>query len=125
VPLPVALAHVAAREKLGAAFNVFEWGAILAADRWEYFISWVIVVGLASLLQFAVALVYFTIILLAVAYVVVLPLSFYLLLVAAAVFAQVYREGAARLAATAPASELAPVQSTEAPASAVDTAEGI
>jgi hypothetical protein len=125
VPLPMALAHMAAREKLGAAFNVFEWGAILAADRWGYFISWVLVVGLASLIQFAVALVYFTIILLAVAYVVILPLSFYLLLVASAVFAQVYREGAARLAATVPATSSAAVVDAEALPSAPGTAENI
>jgi hypothetical protein len=101
VPLPAALAHVAAREKLGAAFNVFEWGAILTADRWGYFISWVVVVGLGSLLQFAVTLIYFTIILCVVAYVIILPVGFYLMLVAGAVFAQAYREGATRLRAVA------------------------
>ncbi len=125
VPLPVALAHMAAREKFGAAFSVFDWGAILAADRWGYFISWVMVVGLATLTQFAVALVYFTLILIVVAYVVILPLSFYLLLVAAAVFAQVYREGAARLAARAPAAAPAAVENGEADLTAADTAEGI
>ncbi len=125
VPLPVALAHMAAREKLGAAFSVFDWGAVLAADRWGYFISWVMVVGLASLIQFGIALVYFTIILIAVAYVVILPLSFYLLLVGAAVFAQVYREGAARLAAAAPATSSAAVADAQAPLGAADTAESI
>lgn len=97
VPLPAALAHLAARNKLSAAFDVFEWGAILTADRWGYFVSWVVIVGLASLIQFAIMLIYFTIVLCAVAYVIVLPLGFYLMLVAAAVFAQAYREGAARL----------------------------
>ncbi len=125
VPLPMALAHMAVREKLGAAFSLFEWGAVLASDRWGYFISWVMVVGLASLIQFGVALVYFTIILIAVAYVVILPLSFYLLLVAAAVFAQVYREGAARLAATAPAVASAAVENVEEHSAAADTAEGV
>jgi hypothetical protein len=112
VPLPAALAHLAAREKLGAAFNVFEWGAILSADRWGYFISWVVVMGLGSLLYVATLLIYFTIVLCAVAYVIVLPLSFYLLLVGAAVFAQAYREGAARQCP--PETALALVQPTEA-----------
>jgi hypothetical protein len=103
VPLPAALAHLAAREKLSAAFNVFEWGAILAADRWGYFVSWVVTVGVAGLIQIVFMLLYFTIILCGVAYVIVLPLAFYFLLVAAAVFAQTYREGAARVRAPAPA----------------------
>jgi hypothetical protein len=109
VPLPAALAHLAARDKLSAAFNVFEWGAILTADRWGYFISWVVTIGLATLLQFLVTLLYFTIILCAVAYVIILPLGFYLMLVAAAVFAQAYRKGAARLQTPAP--ESAPTES--------------
>jgi Protein of unknown function (DUF4013) len=87
VPLPAALGHLAARQKLGAAFHIFEWGAVLAANRWGYFLAWVVAVGLATLIQVAVTLVFFTIILLPVAYVVILPVSLYLLLVAAAMFA--------------------------------------
>lgn len=103
VPLPAALGHLAARGKLGAAFHIFEWGAVLAANRWGYFLAWVVAVGLATLIQVGVTLVFFTLIFLAVAYVFILPLSFYLLLVAAAMFAQSYREGAARLSTAAPA----------------------
>jgi hypothetical protein len=122
VPLPAALAHMAARERLSAAFNVFEWGGILTADRWGYFISWVITVGLATLLQIVFALMYFTVVLCAVAYVILLPAGFYLSLVAAAVFAQAYREGAARQKADAPARAVMPVQPADPePAQASET----
>ncbi len=108
LPLPAALGHLAAREKLGAAFHIFELGSVLSANRWGYFLGWVVVVGLTTLIQFAAMLLFFTLILSAVAYILILPLSFYLLLVAAAVFAQAYREGAARSAAAAPAAQPAP-----------------
>jgi hypothetical protein len=125
VPLPAALAHMAVREKLGAAFNVFEWGAVLAGDRWGYFISWVVVAGLATLIQFAIWFIYSTLILCAVAYVVIVPLGFYLMLVAAAVFAQSYREGLTHLRAATPAGFNTPVQEAEAQPGAADMAESI
>jgi hypothetical protein len=114
VPLPAALAHLAAREKLGAAFNVFEWGAILAADKWGYFIAWVVTLGLAGLLYSALLLVYSTIILICVAAFIGLPLGFYLFLVAAVVFAQAYRAGAARQNPPAPAQSPGPAPSVPA-----------
>jgi hypothetical protein len=118
VPLPAALAHMAARERLGAAFNVFEWGAVLAADKWGYLIAWVVTLGLASLLYCALLLAYFTIVLTCVAGFIALPLGFYLLLVAAVLFAQAYREGAARLNPPAPAQPLEPA--SEPPAAEGD-----
>ncbi len=115
VPFPAALGHLAAREKLGAAFHIFEWGAVLAANRWGYFLAWMVAVGLAMLIQLVVTLVFFTIILLPLAYVVILPLSLYLVLVAAAMFAQAYREGAVRLTASSSAGAPAPLPAEPEP----------
>ncbi len=97
LPLPAALAHFVAQDKLGAAFRVKEWWAILRADKWGYFISWVVTMGLVSVMYFAIMLVYFTGILCFLIYFIGMPLGFYLLLVAAVLFGQFYREGVERL----------------------------
>jgi hypothetical protein len=131
IPLPAALAHMAAREKLGAAFNVFEWGAILSADKWGYLIAWVVTLGLAAVLYCALLLAYFSVVLICLGGFIALPLGFYLLLVAGVVFAQAYREGAAQVKPSTPAQRPTPAESpapaeTPAPtppASAPDSTE--
>jgi hypothetical protein len=96
VPLPVALAHFAAQDRLGAAFHVRELNAILRADKWGYFIGWVVVVGLGGVMYFAIILLYSTLIQACLIYFIAAPIGLYLLLVSAVVFGQFYREGLAR-----------------------------
>jgi hypothetical protein len=97
IPLPAALAHFVARERLGAAFHVREWSAIIGADKWGFFIAWVVTMGLVGLVYFAMMMVYFTIIFCFLIYFIAVPVGLYLMLVSAVVFGQFYREGAARL----------------------------
>ena len=97
IPLPVALAHFVANDKLSAAFQMRQWGAIVRADKWGYFIGWVIVLGLVGVMYFALLLMYFTVIFCCVMYFVLIPIGFYLLLISAVIFGQFYREGTARL----------------------------
>lgn len=97
IPLPAALAHFVANDKLSAAFQVRQWGAIVRADKWGYFIGWVVVLGLMGVIYFAFMLLYFTVIFCCLMYFVAIPIGFYLLLVSAVIFGQFYREGTARL----------------------------
>lgn len=96
IPLPAALAHFVARDKLSAAFHLREWGAVVRADKWGYFIGWVVVVGLMGVMYCVMMLFYFTVVLCCLMYFVAIPIGFYLLLVSAAVFGQLYRESAAK-----------------------------
>jgi hypothetical protein len=97
IPLPAALAHFVAREKLGAAFHVREWSAIIRADKWGYLISWVVILGLIGLMYIALMLAYLTIFLFCLAYLIFIPIMFYLMLISSVVFGQFYREGVARM----------------------------
>lgn len=92
VPMPLALAHSAARQQFLAAFDLRALGQIIRADKWGYLLSWVIVMGLVGVIYLAFMLLYFTVILCLFSYVFLAPLGFYAMLVAAAVFGNFYRE---------------------------------
>jgi hypothetical protein len=96
IPLPAAIAHFSAKGKLGAAFHLREWSAIIRADKWGYFISWVVVLGLGGLIYIGFMLVYFTFIFCFVGYLLAIPIGFYVMLVSTALFGQSYRESVNR-----------------------------
>ena len=96
-PLPVSLAHFAVHDRLGAAFQVRQWWPILSANRVAYFIAIVIVAGIFGLAYYAFFVLYSTLILLCLAFLVIPAFGFYAMLVAAALFGEVYREGSAAL----------------------------
>ena len=97
IPLPASVAHFAVRDRLGAAFRVREWWPILSANRLGYFIAFVIVAGIFAIGYYAFFVLYSTLILLCLAFLVMPPLGFYTMLVAAALFGEIYREGNAAL----------------------------
>jgi len=92
IPLPMALAHCATKESLGAAFRFGEWWPLLWANKLDYAIAWVNLAGLFAVLYTVVILAYYSLILICLA----LPLSafigYYLGLVFAGLFGQIYRE---------------------------------
>jgi hypothetical protein len=92
IPLPMALAHCAAQKSLGAAFRIGQWWPLLRANRLDYFIAWVNLAGLAAVLYTMTMLAYYSLILICL----VIPLSaligYYLALVFAGLFGQIYRE---------------------------------
>lgn len=90
--LPVATAHFVAQDKLSAAFRFGEWWPLLKANKLGYFIAWVVVLGLITLLYLVFTLAYYTLVLLCFLPFLVAPLSFYLMLIASALFGQTYRE---------------------------------
>jgi len=97
IPLPASLAHFVVKDELSAAFRLREWWPILSSNRLGYFISFVIVMGILGIMYFVVVVMYYTFVLMCLAYFIMIPLSFYALLVGAALFGDTYREGLASL----------------------------
>lgn len=113
VALPMATAHFVAEERLGAAFRVRQWWRILKADKWGYLAAWVVFAGIMAILYVGILVLYSTLILCVLIPIVAAPISFYLALVGAALFGEIYRDSAAALAEIAEA-ESAEVESSEA-----------
>ncbi len=93
-PLPMATAHMAVQGRLGAAFQVRRWWALLKANKLGFCLAWVVLVGLYTILLYAVMILYYTLVLCALAPLLIMPLGFYLGLIAAALFGRLYYESA-------------------------------
>jgi hypothetical protein len=98
VPLPVARAHFAARDRVAAAFNVRQWWSILRANVMGYLVAFVVTAGLGAVLYIAFILAYLSVIFCCLIPFLVAPIGFYVWLVSAALFGQTYHEGATLLA---------------------------
>jgi hypothetical protein len=99
IPLPAAMAHFVAQDRVAAGFRVREWWPLLRANRSGYFAAWVVVFGLITLLNFAIALAYYSVVLCCLIPFLAAPISFYVSAVALALFGQTYRESQAMLGA--------------------------
>ncbi len=97
IPLPAAMAHFAAQDKVAAGFRVREWWPLLKANRSGYFAAWVVLFGLITILNFVVALAYYSIVLCCLIPILAAPLGFYISAIALALFGQTYRESQALL----------------------------
>jgi hypothetical protein len=102
IPLPAAIGHFIANDRLSSAFHIREWGRIIKKDKWGYLISWLIVVGMFGTLYLGFMLTYMTVVLCFMGYLLVFPLGFYIMLVAASLFGQNYREGNVQLESASP-----------------------
>jgi len=99
LPIPMAMAHMVACDKLGAAFRVREWWKLLRANWLGYGISLVVAAGLTMVVYIAVTLFYYSIVLCCLIPLAAAPTGFYLSLVSAAIFGQTYRESISLLEA--------------------------
>jgi len=102
VLLPGSVSHLVAQDKLGAAFRVQEWWSILWANRLGYFIGLVVVAGIFGISYWVFIVLYSTLILLCLAFLVIPPIGYYGMLVAAALFGEIYREGTEALQQATP-----------------------
>lgn len=93
IPLPAALTHLVTHDRFSAAFRVGEWWPILTANPLGYLIAFVIVAGISAIAYYAFVVLYTTLILLCLGFLIVLPVGFYAMLVAASLFGEAYREG--------------------------------
>jgi hypothetical protein len=101
IPLPVATARFLDHDRLGAAFQVRAWWAVLRANKLGYFIAWVIALGLFGLLYLLMMMAYYSILFCCMIPILVAPLGTYLSLVGAALFGATYRESQEMLGADA------------------------
>ena len=92
IPLPMATAHFVEKDQVSAAFRVREWWPLLKANRWGYFIAWVVMVGLGAMLGFMIMAAYYSFVLCCLIPFVSAFVAFYLSLVGAALFGVTYRE---------------------------------
>jgi hypothetical protein len=93
---PAALAHFAAEDRLAAGFQLRTWWRVVRSDPLAFLIAWVIVVGLFSVVYVASITAYFTLILICFLPFLLLPVYFYIMLVGASLFGDVYAEGRAQ-----------------------------
>jgi hypothetical protein len=96
IPLPVALAHFAAEDKFAAAFRFRQWWLILRSNLTSFLIAWVIVVGLMGVVYVLSITAYFTLVLICLLPLLLLPAYFYVMLVGASLFGDLYAEGRAK-----------------------------
>ena len=115
IPLPVATGHFVAQDKVSAAFRLREWWPLLRVNKMGYFIGWVVILGLTTILYYALTLAYTTVILCFVIPLLMAPAGFYLSLISAALFGQTYRESTilleAQTAGSSTSNEMMPVES--------------
>jgi hypothetical protein len=91
--LPAATAHFVASDRLSAAFHVREWWPLLRNNRLGYLSAWVIALVLAIAVTLALNLGYYAVFLCCLVPIVGSPLSFYTMLISAAIFGDTYRDG--------------------------------
>ncbi len=103
VPMPAVLAHVAAEDSLGAAFRFRQWWRVWRHNALGFLIAWVILMGLASVSYLVLTLAYYTLVLICVIPLLLVPIYFYLVLVAASLTGELYAESRASLAEAGPA----------------------
>lgn len=102
IPLPAASAHFVAKNSLGAAFRVREWWPLLKVNKLAYFVTWVVILGLYSVMTMATMVLMYSVILCIVTPFALAPAGLYLSLIAAALFGQTYRDSQEMLAPAAP-----------------------
>jgi hypothetical protein len=96
--LPVAIGHVIATNEFAAAFRIREWWPIFRANLSGYLISYVLILGFWMVLNFAMQILYFTVVLCCLIPFMTISVLMYLMIIASVLFAQAYRAGAENMA---------------------------
>lgn len=99
IPLPVAAANLAAEKRLGAAYRLRHIARSMAVNPMGYFAAWVVFLGLMAILYLFMAVAYYTLVLACFIPILIIPPSFYALLVASGQFGLAYRESQSLLEA--------------------------
>jgi len=98
LPIPAAEASLSEHNSLGSAFAIGRLYAVIKANPGGYIVAWLLLAGLWAFMYWGLLVAYYTFVLACLLPFLVLPVSFYTLLVAAALFGEAYRDGAANLA---------------------------
>ncbi len=97
IPLPMALAEFVSSDKFAAAFRLRRLWEVMRADGWGYLAAWVVLLGVGAITYIAMMLTYYTGVLCWLMPFVSATGGFYMYLVGAALFGQVYRENVGSL----------------------------
>jgi len=103
--LPAALGHTVVHREVSAGFRLRQIWALIRVNMVGYFAAWVIVAGLGAMLYMVVMMAYmavFLVFLFPLVMILIMPVSFYVQLVMAALFGQTYRESVEILSAEDP-----------------------
>jgi len=99
--LPAAVGHMVAKDSFKAGFDISGWWKIFRANLGGYLVALILFIGLYTCFMLVGYILYYSIVLCMLMYVVNMVGSVYTMLVMAATWAQVYREGAERVSAPA------------------------
>jgi hypothetical protein len=95
--MPAATAHVVATDDLSAAFRFSEWWGIFRASLSGFVITYLLVFGLFTALNFVFQILYMTIILCCIVPFLIIPATLYIMVTTGVLFGQAYREGVQNL----------------------------
>jgi hypothetical protein len=98
LPLPAAEAGLSSDDKLVSAFALGRLLQVVRANIGGYIVAWVVLAGLWAFMYWGLMIAYYTLVLACLVPLLLLPLTYYTLLVAAVLFGQAYRDGVQNLA---------------------------
>jgi hypothetical protein len=90
---PAVVCHVIAEDDFSAAFQFSDWWKIFRANLAGFAITYLLVMGLLTLLNFFYQILAMTIVLCCLAPFILIPGTFYIMVASSALFGQAYREG--------------------------------
>jgi hypothetical protein len=100
LPIPAAEARLSESKSFGSAFALGRLYAVIKANPGGYIVAWLLLAGMWAFMTWGLMVAYYTLVLACLMPLLILPVSFYSLLVAAALFGEAYRDGAANLSGT-------------------------
>jgi hypothetical protein len=95
--MPAMIAHVIATDDVSAAFRISEWWGIFKANLSGFVISYLIVLGLFTALNFVSQFLYMTVVLCCILPFIFIPATLYIMVTTSVLFGQAYREGVQNL----------------------------
>ena len=105
--LPPMIAHTAAKNEFGAAFQIGKWWKIFRANFSGFMVALIIVIGVYALLIFGLQILYMTLVLCFLIPFVTAPVTFYIGLITYAALGEVYRVGEEKAFPTEAVAEIA------------------
>jgi hypothetical protein len=97
VLMPAMIGHVVATDDFSAAFRINEWWGIFRANLSGFVITYLLVLGLFTALNFVTQILYMTVILCCLLPFIFIPATLYIMVATSVLFGQAYREGAESL----------------------------
>ncbi len=95
--MPVIMAHVIATDDISAAFRFGEWWEIFRANLSGFVITYLLVLGLFTALNFVSQILYMTLVLCCILPILFIPAMLYIMVITSVLFGQAYHEGVQNL----------------------------